>query len=561
MRWPGLPQSAWPSLDRLHRMVQEALNVRSDGSVVVRKGKGGSFLSYPFKGFLAVITGGSNPYSWRMLEWDSAGSVDVLFASEASVDGQSGPDSSDDTFASGMGSARFRPAYEKFGNKDVLPGTVVWIETAWLDTVGSTSQDQEYTFIHRDGPVAAKVSTSSAPNTTLGASLTDSATSMQVASWSGFPYRANFRVKIDDEVIEVTEDTSSTTRNISRGKDGTVAVAHSNGATVTLCDAYSWVEQRQVASGNDLWEDRPEGHTGDFTTEPARERNQACAVPDGTYVLLRRKARDGAGSSTITADLSKTDTTVTVSSGASFPQSGKFYIRVDGEFMKVTAGAGSSSFTVERGKYLSPATRHESGNAVVEAICEWVFDWCCGQSILQNIIINIGGGSGGKLYTFGGGGASSQTVGASATDDVTFASSSWAKPTGTTYFTSTSTIKFPIAGWWQINYSVEGDFTFGDTSSELPFTVESDGYINDVAITGLHDCKECASLIFTEGTGDLTSSGVSETADFDTFCLQKSRQVLVAKGDILKIKCTNNSATDAATLNETWIDGFFVGAG
>lgn len=513
--------------------------------------------------FLAVITGGSNPYSFREVWFNiDESEVDVLFEAEAGFkQAFAGPDSSDDTFDMGRGAERSLCAYERFGNKDVYPGTVVVMKVRQLR---SDDQYAEFEFAHRDGPVAAKVTVSST-TTTLGAAMDDSQTTMEVTSWSTpgtFPYRKSFRVKIDDEVIEVDQDTSSTTRNVKRAQDGTEAAAHDNSATVTLCDAYAWTEQRAVKQGNDQWEDRPDALTGTDTAEPARERNQACSVPDGTFVLVRRKGRDGAGSSSTTSELSKTTTSVPISSRTSFPQRCPFYIRVDGEFMQVTdgAGTGAGTFTVVRGQYLSPATRHESGNSVVEAICEWVFDYCCGKTDTQNQSgpDGPGGGAGGKFYSFCEGGAISQTAGADATVNVTLALQAWARPVGYTYKYS-DTVRIPLTGIWQINYNVEGSFTFGDVSSELPFEVDSDITINDVEMASLHDCKWCASLIYSEGSDDTYSSGQSETADFDHYCLGRSSQLLLNKGDILKITLTNNSTTDASTIDYAHVDGFYLG--
>lgn len=74
-----------------------------------------------------------------------------------------------------------------------------------------------------------------APATSLGGSLTSAATTLTVTAGTAFPATAEFRVKVDDEIILVTEGGStSTTWTVKRGQDGTAAAAHNSGASVTL---------------------------------------------------------------------------------------------------------------------------------------------------------------------------------------------------------------------------------------------------------------------------------------------------------------------------------------
>jgi type II secretory pathway pseudopilin PulG len=74
-----------------------------------------------------------------------------------------------------------------------------------------------------------------APATTLGGGISAGATTLTVTSATGFPETGEFRVKIDDEIVLVTEGgSSSTTWTVTRGKDGTTAAAHNAGAAVTL---------------------------------------------------------------------------------------------------------------------------------------------------------------------------------------------------------------------------------------------------------------------------------------------------------------------------------------
>lgn len=58
-------------------------------------------------------------------------------------------------------------------------------------------------------------------------------TSVTVASNTGFPANASFRIRIDSELILVTAGQGGVTWTISRGIENTTPAAHANGATVT----------------------------------------------------------------------------------------------------------------------------------------------------------------------------------------------------------------------------------------------------------------------------------------------------------------------------------------
>jgi len=68
------------------------------------------------------------------------------------------------------------------------------------------------------------------PSSTLSSTIDATASSLTVASATGFP-TAPFRVKVDSEVVYVTA-VSGAVFTITRGVDGTVAASHSGGATV-----------------------------------------------------------------------------------------------------------------------------------------------------------------------------------------------------------------------------------------------------------------------------------------------------------------------------------------
>jgi|GEM_PF-73962 len=66
------------------------------------------------------------------------------------------------------------------------------------------------------------------------------------------------------------------------------------------------------------------------------------------------------------AALSASSTTVRVASASAFPQSGTFSIQIDNEIMNVTAGAGSTTWTVSRGSSGTTAAAHIIGASVVQ---------------------------------------------------------------------------------------------------------------------------------------------------------------------------------------------------
>lgn len=68
--------------------------------------------------------------------------------------------------------------------------------------------------------------------TTLNGGITSSATSLTVTSASAFPSSAQFRIIIDTEILLVT-GVSSNTFTVSRGQEGTTAISHLSGATVS----------------------------------------------------------------------------------------------------------------------------------------------------------------------------------------------------------------------------------------------------------------------------------------------------------------------------------------
>ena len=68
--------------------------------------------------------------------------------------------------------------------------------------------------------------------TTLSGAINDSTTSITVASGTGAP-SANFRIRIDDELMLVTSVGGGTNWTVTRGVEGSAAAAHDDASDVT----------------------------------------------------------------------------------------------------------------------------------------------------------------------------------------------------------------------------------------------------------------------------------------------------------------------------------------
>ena len=94
----------------------------------------------------------------------------------------------------------------------------------------------------RERPSAA------AQSTTLGATITSSATSLTVASASGIP-RAG-RIIIGSEVISYWNLSGTTLSPCTRGAEGTTAAAHTSGDTLTLRDIWIYHFKKETLSSD-----------------------------------------------------------------------------------------------------------------------------------------------------------------------------------------------------------------------------------------------------------------------------------------------------------------------
>jgi hypothetical protein len=110
--------------------------------------------------------------------------------------------------------------------------------------------------------------------TTLNGSITNSATSITVSGHSTFPSSAQFRIKIDNEIMIVTGGAGTNTWTVTRGAEGTIARSHADGAIVKhVLTAGSLIKTFEDRINSGLLANRP-----------------AAGVPKRVYI-----ARDGRG--------------------------------------------------------------------------------------------------------------------------------------------------------------------------------------------------------------------------------------------------------------------------
>jgi hypothetical protein len=99
------------------------------------------------------------------------------------------------------------------------------------------------------------------------------------------------------------------------------------------------------------------------TNYPNRDNSVSTVVdltPSSSYYC-----RVGNGAhTTLMAAMNATQTTVSVSSASGFPATSQFTVRIDNEFMTVTAGFGTTTWTVTRGANGSTAASHVNAQSV-----------------------------------------------------------------------------------------------------------------------------------------------------------------------------------------------------
>ncbi|MEU9742504.1 multicopper oxidase domain-containing protein [Micromonospora chersina] len=89
------------------------------------------------------------------------------------------------------------------------------------------------------------------------------------------------------------------------------------------------------------------------------------AADDSTYYMVSPRTTTRPTATTAT------QTTITVASAAGFPASGTYYVRIDNEVLLVTAGQGTTTWTVTRGQLGTAAATHLSGATITGLATDW----------------------------------------------------------------------------------------------------------------------------------------------------------------------------------------------
>ena len=100
-------------------------------------------------------------------------------------------------------------------------------ETIGLANAAVNAADTVY-----KGDVAYTVGGSA--TSSLAGAMTASTTTMQVTNGASFPSTNGFRVKVEYEIVRVTAGAGSSTWTVTRGVDGTAAVAHGAGVPTPI---------------------------------------------------------------------------------------------------------------------------------------------------------------------------------------------------------------------------------------------------------------------------------------------------------------------------------------
>jgi len=254
------------------------------------------------------------------------------------------------------------------------------------------------------------------PRTTqLSTGITNSQTSITVSSHTGFPTTGNYTIIVDNEQMTVTGGQGTNTWTVTRGANSTTAVSHSSSEPVELLDRATTLNGSLTAGATTLTVSSNAG----FPTDPNTSFRILVYNPDfsnveymtvtagqGTNTWTVTRGVGGTSGSTktnaaiveladdaqfylqednsdasakqcfypavgtvLSGSINNSATSITVSSPAGFPSSGSYGIIVGSEEMQVTAGAGTTTWTVTRGYKGTTAVWHPSGAIVYASSC------------------------------------------------------------------------------------------------------------------------------------------------------------------------------------------------
>jgi phage tail sheath protein FI len=192
---------------------------------------------------------------------------------------------------------------------------------------------------------------------TNAAGINATATSLTVASVTGFPTAGDFTITVDTEAMTVTAGQGTTTWTVTRGVNGTTAATHAVNAPISFAGAALMLGvalTKAYAIGTVVrLANAPPGATvfRIASTVPIA----AGSLVTGTMLTI---AQGPSTTLTNAGGIGAADTSLTVASAAGFPTTGSFTILVDTEAMTVTAGAGTTTWTVTRGVNGTTAATH-----------------------------------------------------------------------------------------------------------------------------------------------------------------------------------------------------------
>jgi hypothetical protein len=203
-------------------------------------------------------------------------------------------------------------------------------------------------------------------NTTLKTAMTTASTTVTVASAGGFPTSGNYTIQIDSEQMLVTGGQGTTTWTVTRGYNSTTKATHAVNSIV------GWAVSKtdttiKVSSAAGF------PTTGSFTIKVDNEQMLVTAGQGTTTWTVTRgynsttTALHG-GNEPVSLIYSTTATTITVDSASGFPTSGSYTIKVDNEYMRVTGGQGTTTWTVTRRVDGTSAATHTGGASVTRVV-------------------------------------------------------------------------------------------------------------------------------------------------------------------------------------------------
>jgi Tfp pilus assembly protein PilV len=112
--------------------------------------------------------------------------------------------------------------------------------------------------------------------------------------------------------------------------------------------------------------------------------NTAVDAADAVYKGDVAYTVGGAATSSLSANINATATSMTVASGAAFPSTNGFRVKIEYEVVRVTAGAGSNTWTIVRGIDGTAAVAHTAG--VPTPIVQRVDVNTCGTSPCTTLV-------------------------------------------------------------------------------------------------------------------------------------------------------------------------------